>query len=84
MIELKGFQNKAVDKLLTTFRTLSIRPEPSVSIFKAPTGSGKTIMLAEFLKRLADEDLPDHYVFVWASLYDLHIQSKANATVVTY
>ena len=82
MIELKDFQQKAVDSLLTTFRKLSSRGEPSVSIFKAPTGSGKTIMVAEFLKRLADEDLPENYVFVWASLYDLHSQSKANAPLV--
>lgn len=80
MIELKDFQQKAVDSLLTTFRKLSSRGEPSVSIFKAPTGSGKTIMVAEFLKRLADEDLPENYVFVWASLYDLHSQSKAKLT----
>ena len=37
-------------------------------------------MVAEFLKRLADEDLPENYVFVWASLYDLHSQSKAKLT----
>jgi len=77
MIELRDYQEKAVDNLLATFRKLTSRSEPSVSIFKAPTGSGKTIMVAEFLKRLADEDLSDDYVFVWTSLYDLHSQSKA-------
>jgi type III restriction enzyme len=80
MIELRDYQEKAVDSLLATFRKLTSRSEPSVSIFKAPTGSGKTIMVAEFLKRLADEDLPDDYVFVWTSLYDLHSQSKAKLT----
>lgn len=80
MIELRDYQEKAVDSLLATFRKLASRSEPSVSIFKAPTGSGKTIMVAEFLKRLADEDLPDDYVFVWTSLYDLHSQSKAKLT----
>lgn len=80
MIELKDFQEKAVDSLLSTFRKLSSRSEPTVSIFKAPTGSGKTIMVAEFLKRIADEELSDKYVFVWASLYDLHSQSKVKLT----
>lgn len=80
MIELRDYQEKAVDNLLATFRKLTSRSEPSVSIFKAPTGSGKTIMVAEFLKRLADEDLSSDYVFVWTSLYDLHSQSKAKLT----
>jgi len=80
MIELRDYQEKAVDNLLATFRKLTSRSEPSVSIFKAPTGSGKTIMVAEFLKRLADEDLSYDYVFVWTSLYDLHSQSKAKLT----
>lgn len=77
MIELKDFQEKAVDSLVTSFRKLTDRPEPSRCIFKAPTGSGKTIMMAEFLKRLTEEDNTGEYVFVWASLYDLHSQSKA-------
>jgi type III restriction enzyme len=82
MIELKSFQEKAVDNLLSTFRKLTSKTETSVSIFKAPTGSGKTIMVAEFLKRLADEALPESYVVVWASLYDLHSQRKAKLTAL--
>lgn len=77
MIELKSFQDKAVNELLTSYRRLSSLSEPSVCVFKAPTGSGKTIMMAEFLRRLIDEDFSSDYVFVWASLYDLHLQSKA-------
>ncbi|MFV0484768.1 MAG: DEAD/DEAH box helicase [Candidatus Saccharimonadales bacterium] len=80
MIELKSFQDKAVDDLLASFRRLSGLTEASQCIFKAPTGSGKTIMVAEFLKRLADEDLASDYVFVWTSLYDLHSQSKVKLT----
>jgi type III restriction enzyme len=44
-------------------------------VFKAPTGSGKTIMTAEWLRRLETEPWSDRLVFVWISLYDLHSQS---------
>jgi type III restriction enzyme len=80
MIELKAFQEKAVRDLLSAFRRLINRSEPSICIFKAPTGSGKTIMMAEFLKRLAHEDLDDDYVYIWISLHKLHDQSKAKLT----
>ncbi|HWZ65947.1 MAG TPA: DEAD/DEAH box helicase family protein [Patescibacteria group bacterium] len=76
MIELKEYQHSAVNSLLKQTRNLLSRAESSIAVFKAPTGSGKTIMMAEFLKQLATEDLPGQYVYVWTSLYDLHSQSK--------
>jgi type III restriction enzyme len=77
MIELKEYQHRAVNDLLRQMRDLLNRSGSKVCVFKAPTGSGKTIMMAELLQRLSNENLPNNYVFVWTSLYDLHSQSKA-------
>ncbi|QQR51995.1 DEAD/DEAH box helicase family protein [bacterium] len=77
MIELKEYQQTAVSNLLKQIRPLFGSVGSASCVFKAPTGSGKTIMMAEFLQRLASEELPGKYVFIWTSLYDLHSQSKA-------
>lgn len=77
MIELKEYQHNAVNELTKQMRGLLSSSGSKICVFKAPTGSGKTIMMAELLQRLSDEDLPNNYVFVWTSLYDLHSQSKA-------
>ncbi len=77
MIELKEYQHSAVNELTKQMRGLLSSSGSKVCVFKAPTGSGKTIIMAELLQRLSDEDLPNDYVFVWTSLYDLHSQSKA-------
>jgi len=77
MIELKEYQQSAVSELVKQTRGLLGSSGSKVCVFKAPTGSGKTIMMAELLQRLSEEDLQGEYVFVWTSLYDLHSQSKA-------
>lgn len=77
MIELKEYQERAVNSLLTQTRKLLASPgSDKALVFKSPTGSGKTLMMAEFLKRMQLEDNGQEYVYVWASLYDLHLQSK--------
>jgi type III restriction enzyme len=77
MIELKPFQETAVSTLVKQLRTLLTSPgENKKCVFKSPTGSGKTIMMAEVLQRLSNESWADNLVFVWTSLYDLHNQSR--------
>lgn len=76
MIALKPFQEEAVSKLVSQTRQLIQGPGTARQcVFKAPTGSGKTIMTAEWLRRLETEAISDRLVFVWVSLYDLHSQS---------
>jgi type III restriction enzyme len=78
VFELKAFQEKAITDLLKQTRTLISTPgENKKCVFKSPTGSGKTIMMAEMLQRMSGEDFAADLVFVWVSLYDLHTQSKA-------
>lgn len=78
MLSLVPYQEDAVNNLVQAFREL-LRTEwdNTQIVFKSPTGSGKTIMAAELLKRLAFEDMPEKYVFVWASMNKLHLQSKS-------
>ena len=76
---LKEHQTTAVDELVSQTRILLATQNSDMKyVFKSPTGSGKTVMMGELLKRLATETkAADENVFVWASLYDLHEQSRA-------
>lgn len=77
MFKLAPYQEDAVNSLVDAFRLLlRTNHESTQIVFKSPTGSGKTIMVAELLKRLAFEDMPSGYVFIWASMYKLHDQSR--------
>jgi len=78
-IELKTYQEKAVCELLTKVESLLSREgTKKICIFQAPTGSGKTLMMASFIEEIV-KDLPDtDLCFVWISIGkgDLHLQSK--------
>ena len=77
MIKLKEFQERAVSDLLDSCNRLIGSPENEICIFEAPTGSGKTIMTAEFLKRFAKENSGDKkFSFIWVSVRRLHTQSR--------
>jgi type III restriction enzyme len=54
MFTLKNFQREAVNRLLLATRKLLANPNSKVCVFKSPTGSGKTIMMAEFLRRFGE------------------------------
>ena len=75
-MQLRNYQKKAVDSLLTQSKKLLAKDGSKICVFKAPTGSGKTIMVADFLQKLADEHLPLDLAFIWISSNDLHSQSK--------
>ena len=60
MIQLKQFQRKAIDKLVESFYYLWQKNKKGAElVFKAPTGSGKTIMMAEFLRKITDSSIYD-------------------------
>ena len=56
MIDLKDYQEKAIEKLKTETNELLEYTEGKICVFKAPTGSGKTLMTAEFLKITLSSD----------------------------
>ena len=75
-MKLKEYQTKAVDKLLSISKKLLDKGGTRVCVIKAPTGSGKTILVAEWLNLLAKESLSKSYAFIWISGNNLHKQSK--------
>ena len=75
-MELKDYQEKAVEGLLKKTRDL-LSLGGKTLVFKAPVGSGKTICVAEFLKRLANDSVERPPLsFIWTAPRDLHTQSK--------
>ncbi len=74
---LRRYQTEAVEKLRSTANNLLELQGNKTIIFEAPTGSGKTVMMAEFLKELVenreDEKL---FSFIWTAPRQLHTQSK--------
>jgi len=76
-MQLKIYQENAIDKLLEETKSLLGYSGSKKLIFKAPTGSGKTIMMAEFLKDLAeDRNIKQQFSFIWTAPRQLHTQSK--------
>ena len=76
------YQQKAVDELVNkTIELMGLSGNRHVLIFKAPTGSGKTVMGSEMLNRLNQElteraDAPfTEVAYVWIAPNKLHEQS---------
>ena len=77
MIELRDYQRIAIDNLHSRLQKILSAQEVGVVIFKAPTGSGKTVMVSETLKKLVREKKEgQNFAFVWISVRMLHEQSK--------
>lgn len=76
-MQLKIFQKAAVKKLLSRSQELLAESGDKKIVFKAPTGSGKTIMTAEYLKQLINDDNTNtSLAFIWTAPRKLHTQSK--------
>lgn len=77
MIALCDYQDKYIRKLRDTTNELLDQQGNKTIVFKAPTGSGKTIMVAEFLKELVEDRTDKHvFAFIWTAPRQLHTQSK--------
>jgi len=79
-MNLKEYQEKAVESLLQKGAGLLRRDGIRRMIFHAPTGSGKTVMAAEFLKQLADDNSVAPFACIWTAPGELHLQSKEKLT----
>ena len=76
-MQLKIYQEDAIDDLLTKAKRLLGYSGIKKLVFKSPTGSGKTIMMAEFLKQLVDDrEIRQSLGFIWTAPRQLHIQSR--------
>jgi type III restriction enzyme len=80
MFALKPFQETAITKLKNQFLSLWKSPNNNIPlVFKSPTGSGKTIMMAQFLRDIVGD--PRFYgndvAFIWLTFNEeSYIQSK--------
>jgi type III restriction enzyme len=76
-MQLKIYQQNAIDELLEKAKRLLAYSGNKKLVFKSPTGSGKTIMMAEFLKQLVDDrEVKQPLSFIWTAPRQLHIQSR--------
>lgn len=77
MIVLRPYQDDAVSNLYTKANSLLIKTSSRTLVFRAPTGSGKTIIMAEFIIKLMTENQTAiRFSFIWAAPRQLHAQSK--------
>lgn len=73
------FQANAVEELLKRFKTLWASSNNNTQlVFKSPTGSGKTFMMAQFINQLVSQpDWQEDVAFVWITFSDdLAMQSR--------
>ncbi|MBZ1345533.1 MAG: DEAD/DEAH box helicase family protein, partial [Candidatus Nealsonbacteria bacterium] len=81
-MQLKIYQENAIDDLLTKSKRLLGYSGSKKLVFKSPTGSGKTIMMAEFLKQLVDDrEIRQSLGFIWTAPRQLHKQSREKLEV---
>jgi len=71
------YQIDAVRKLKDSANDLLNLQGNHTIVFKAPTGSGKTVMMAEFLKEFVSNRIDGkEFAFIWTAPRNLHLQSK--------
>lgn len=63
---LKKFQNEKIEELFS-FTKNNYQLSNKSAYLKAPTGSGKTIILGNYIKKVISSDTLNNLCFVWAS-----------------
>lgn len=77
MFRLRNYQEKHVSELKQKIDEFLNLESNKICVFKSPTGSGKTIMMAELIKRLVDNRIDGKEIaFIWITVHKLHDQSK--------
>jgi len=76
--ELRNYQENALQELFEKSERMLKSSEQKTCVFKAPTGSGKTVVMAELLRKLVKEKKDSILSFVWIAPRKLHEQSKKN------
>ncbi len=76
-MQLRQYQQEAIDELkLKANKLLELQGNKTI-VLEAPTGSGKTMIMAEFLKEFVESRADDRkFSFVWTAPRKLHDQSK--------
>ena len=77
-IDFKNYQEEAIDGLRDKANNLLQKDGSKILVFKAPTGSGKTLMMAEWMMRFCDPYSRTDgktFAFIWIAVNKLHDQS---------
>jgi type III restriction enzyme len=80
-INFKNYQETAIDELRDKVNSLIKKEGNKICVFKAPTGSGKTLMMAEWMMRFCDPYSRNDgrtFSFVWIAVNKLHDQSHGS------
>ena len=64
---IKKYQTKAINSLLDRFKRFVEENRKCKGILKAPTGSGKTFIVSNFLSEFVKRYNNNNYCFIWAS-----------------
>jgi len=76
-MQLKIYQQNAIEELLEKAKKLLAYSGGGKLVFKSPTASGKTIMMAQFLKQLVeDREIRKSLSFIWTAPRQLHSQTR--------
>ena len=79
LVSLKPYQSEKVEELTQKMIALLSKNAPKmVCVFKSPTGSGKTVIIAKMIENLVNNFQELELSFLWVSIGkgDLHFQSK--------
>ncbi len=80
-IDFKNYQERAIVELREKVNKLLGKDGNRILVFKAPTGSGKTLMMAEWMMRFCDSFSRTDgkkFAFIWIAVNKLHDQSHDN------
>lgn len=77
MKEFKDYQKDAILELKDKLQKLLKLNASKTCVLKAPTGSGKTLIVSDTLRKLvSDQTINERFSFVWIAVRMLHEQSK--------
>jgi type III restriction enzyme len=80
---LKTYQRKAVDEL-KDFLEVDLKHPGKTITFKAPTGSGKTLMASALFEEFLNEHPEEHICIIWATIGTAELQIQSYDAVSDY
>jgi type III restriction enzyme len=77
MKQLKRYQEKALNKLITRTKELfEEKKEKATMVFQSPTGSGKTFMMSKYIEQMIKEFENEELCFLWVCMNRATIHLK--------
>ena len=77
MLKLQDYQEEHINELNQKIEKFIDLESNKICVLHAPTGSGKTVMMAELIKRMADNNQDGkEFAFIWITVHRLHDQAK--------